>query len=761
MSDASNDLYRVACDSLGVALARYDSALEAVNAAQPGDGVLILADGYPEATTSVSDEVLAIAAENRLRLYIEFPSDGVAGCSFEAPSTNGLKRLVVMHDDDLAGLGQFTILDSHEGVYVTAGDRVAPGKVRLSLARVAGYDSAAFGLTGGAAPEPALFMQRVPGTEAEVMVATTALSQFVRGRYAPNIHWEKLWEGILSELSGGDTAVDLAWQPLAHPAYADGEPLARGARRDAVAQGIQWYDNVRLLIHPDWQDVYEARNPFPDHRIHQPWIGREFVAGDGSLGVLEGTANPMYPDGTQALRWYIRADVVAPSAMAFALHHRLDGDAHSATVAKNLVGFLSTSRLGDGHRADPESITYGLRGWNASLHYNDVFYSDDIARVQLGQIVAAAALDTDAYDELLATQILSVFRLTGTNGFWHHDRIDGTLPGRDWREFHNATPDPAARVHPHFEAYKLANFLWLYDKTGHAPLLERSRTALGHMVTALKEGRIRWTNGVQQERARLVLPLAWLVRVDDTPEHRAWLAYVVDEILDNQQACGGIIEEVGGSGGYFPPPNSNDAFGTSEAPVIQANGDPGVDLLYTTNFAFKGLIEAAGVMDDPRVTDAVQRLGDFLVRIQIESEMPELDGQWIRGFDFEKWDYWGSDSDLGWGIWGGQAGWTQAEIVSGLALLEMETTAWDLTAQSRVDRVFMPVLAHMFELEFDAMDLNFDGAVNAEDRRDVIEANLGQDVSRYSAIVRPALGDVNRDGRVDEHDLAAFDSVSR
>lgn len=29
----------------------------------------------------------------------------------------------------------------------------------------------------------------------------------------------------------------------------------------------------------------------------------------------------------------------------------------------------------------------------------------------------------------------------------------------------------------------------------------------------------KWTNGIQQERARMILPLAWLVQVQDTPEH--------------------------------------------------------------------------------------------------------------------------------------------------------------------------------------------------------------------------------------------------
>jgi hypothetical protein len=39
-----------------------------------------------------------------------------------------------------------------------------------------------------------------------------------------------------------------------------------------------------------------------------------------------------------------------------------------------------------------------------------------------------------------------------------------------------------------------------------------------------------WTNGIQQERARMLLVLAWLLRVEDTPEHRAWLDRIATDI---------------------------------------------------------------------------------------------------------------------------------------------------------------------------------------------------------------------------------------
>ena len=67
------------------------------------------------------------------------------------------------------------------------------------------------------------------------------------------------------------------------------------------------------------------------------------------------------------------------------------------------------------------------------------------------------------------------------------------------------------------------------------------------------------------------------------------------------------------------------------------------DTLYTTNFAFLGLHEAALATGDPTLAEAENRLAEFLCRAQARSEThPELDGAWFRAFDYERWDasYW-------------------------------------------------------------------------------------------------------------------------
>ena len=181
---------------------------------------------------------------------------------------------------------------------------------------------------------------------------------------------------------------------------------------------------------------------------------------------------------------------------------------------------------------------------------------------------------------------------------------------------------------------------------------------------------------------------AWLVRANDTPANRAMLRKAVDGLLALQDRCGAIREELGRPGkGAYPPPRSNNAYGTNEASLIAKNGDPVTDLLYTTNFAFLGLHEAAAATGDKDIIAAENKLAEFLCRIQVKSKtQPAVDGGWFRAFDFGRWEHWGSNADHGWGAWCIESGWTQGWITSVLAMRRMKTSLWDLTRASKIER---------------------------------------------------------------------------
>jgi hypothetical protein len=195
-----------------------------------------------------------------------------------------------------------------------------------------------------------------------------------------------------------------------------------------------------------------------------------------------------------------------------------------------------------------------------------------------------------------------------------------------------------------------------------------------------------WRWGDNIERARILLPLAWLVRVEDSAEHRKWVETIARDLLKDQQDCGAIAEHLGGAGGgHYVIPQSNEAYGTGETPLIQRNGDAVSDQLYTTGFALLGLHEAAGATGDAKIKAAEDRLAAYLCRIQIRSErFAYLDGAWFRAFDFGRWDYWGSSADIGWGVWSVESGWGQAWIGAVLGLRQRGKTFWEITGGSSI-----------------------------------------------------------------------------
>ncbi len=242
-----------------------------------------------------------------------------------------------------------------------------------------------------------------------------------------------------------------------------------------------------------------------------------------------------------------------------------------------------------------------------------------------------------------------------------------------------------------------ACYIWAYRHTGYELFLTRAKKAIELTMDTYPDG-WKWTNGIQQERAKMLLPLSWLVRMEDTPKHREWLRTMADDLLKTQHQSGAIREEIGQGKGGFPPPASNEKYGTTETPLIQSNEDGVSDMLYTVGFAFLGLHEAAAATGEQYYIDAENKLAEYLCRIQIKSEAhPELDGAWFRAFDFNRWEYWASNGDAGWGAWCIESGWSQSWTTAVFALRQMDVSLWDVTKDSKIKTHFDEVIRQMFE----------------------------------------------------------------
>jgi hypothetical protein len=298
----------------------------------------------------------------------------------------------------------------------------------------------------------------------------------------------------------------------------------------------------------------------------------------------------------------------------------------------------------------------------------------------LASMLTVASLNSDRWDESLLRALYANLRTTGPLGF-RGDRIDmPQLEKNGWRYYQD---EKRTNFSPPFEALNWACFLWAYQHTGQREFLEKTKIGI-RMTMEGFPSKWRWDdNG---ERARMLPCLAWLVRIEDTAEHRRWLKLVADDLIKIQDACGALPERFrGAEGSHFSIPKSNEAYGTGETPLLQENGDPVSDQLYVTGFALLGFHEAVAATGDERIKAAEDKLAEYLCRIQIRSkEIPYLNGTWFRAFDFKRWEPWASSGDAGWGAWSLESGWGQSWTAAVLALREKKTSLWDMTSNTRI-----------------------------------------------------------------------------
>lgn len=677
-----NDVYTMVTQA-GVRALRYSSSAEAIERARPGASVLIMADAYPAQTTRIEEKLFDLAAAKDLTLYIEFPH-AVPGLDVSPSVRTVWERIVVTGPGFGTELPPMRILTMHDCRYtpVSLPEGIEP---LLVVARVAGFDTAVFGLPDER--HPLLF--DIP--ERKLIVATSPLSGFVSGRFAPLREWQYLWKYLLARLDPELSGLSLSVTPPVRPAYRRDEPLPDDVESRTLRRAAEWYFKSRLLIHADRES--DIHRMLLDKKEDAPIPGPDAPIGDGSHGILEGFASAIQYDGHQRARLPLRSDCHAESAMCLALDWMVNSDPRSRDTAGNLLDYVFfTSEFCSGVRGDPHHPAFGLVAWGAiAPAWSVANYGDDDARVIQAAILASAALQTDRWNKSITRALLANLRTTGSLGF-RGNRIDiPPLERHGWKHYHDA---PTVNYAPHYEAALWACYLWGYARTGHAEFLDKAKTATRMTMEAYPDQWL-WQNDL--ERARMVLTLAWLVQVEDTPEHRAWLQQVASDLLEYQDRSGAIPCRLGTKGSrHFLAPTTNEEYGTREVPLIQENGDPVADQLYTTGFALLALHEAAAATGDPTYKRAEDKLAEFICRVQIHSErFPYLDGGWFRAFDYGRWDYWASSGDVGWGAWCIEAGWGQAWATAALALRRLGRSMWEMTAETDIARQLEAVQEEM------------------------------------------------------------------
>ena len=676
-ADKDNDL----CQQLeneGYTLISYQTAEEVVKNAPNHAGVLILAAGYPETTNSLSKEMLETIKQKKLRCYAEFVSSVGSDTLSDKPVELRLQRAVATKELGNS-LAHYSLLELNRSF-------VLPVKERESLlvtAKVVGFERAELGLDDTPV-NPLLFMY-----SDQLMIATSKLSGFAIGRFSPEPLWKELFEYITGWVTNSkNQPVFKKWITYVYPMYGEKDLLPSDARRQSIEKGIEWFFNGHFFLSDETMPVYEKH---VQHFPFGPTLPEKSTNGDGSLGILEGHASIIRYNGKQDYRYWIRNDVQGEVIFAMMTAGKYLNNPTYINMSENLMKNAFNIFL-SGVRSDETNANYGLMSWTAN--YPDEYYQDDNARALLGYIAANEHFQNKAFSRKIVECILANFRTSSKQGYRGARSIfakDITKNG--WKYYFDMD---YINPHPHFESWIWACFLWLYDKTGYTPLLDKTRTGIATTMEAYPD-KWHWTNGIQQERARMILPLAWLVRVEPTEEHKKWLNLLVDDLLKNQVACGAIQEQIGDpSLTWVGIPKTNADYGRHEVPLIYRNGDPVSDMLYTTNFAFFALNEAVTLTGNPDHQKALERMSDFLIRIQVSSEkFKDLNGAWFRAFNYNDWGYWADNGDNGWGAWCTLTGWIQSWIVGTQVLLEQKTNYWDMTKNSNIRECMDEIVGKM------------------------------------------------------------------
>ena len=244
----TNDLF-LSLDRAGEHYPRFYHSAEALNATTPNTAVLILADNYPAQTVSLSTDDFTIADKKNLRLYLEYPASDTPGLDLGEPKNTEWERCVVASDDFGTALPKLRLLALHDCHFVP----VRVDHPMLVIARVAGFDTAVYGIPTNAWP----ILFEVP--EHRLMIATTRLSGFIQNRFAPADDLTTVWETILARLDPQSAPHKLKWSPLVTPAFSRDAKLPHRFEKNAFADYAKWITNSRLLVSPDrWPSIRKA-----------------------------------------------------------------------------------------------------------------------------------------------------------------------------------------------------------------------------------------------------------------------------------------------------------------------------------------------------------------------------------------------------------------------------------------------------------------------------------------------------------------------
>ncbi|MEH7236015.1 hypothetical protein [Bacillus sp. JJ1562] len=377
---------------------------------------------------------------------------------------------------------------------------------------------------------------------------------------------------------------------------------------------------------------------------------------DGSLGVYE-NVHSIRSEVSEDFR----PDCHAHTALLFYLYGEYTKNHKWIERSHNLLNYLFEEGYQD---TDPDSATYGFWKWFQSPKCKpDQIFSDDNSWVALVLLYLYRKTGQDEYKErglLTANALLNTQNKKGLRPecIREHELIDnGTA------FFKNSTN---ASMNPHFEAIVHATFIQAYYVSKDDRFLQTAYKGTLTMLENKKDLKYMYSQTAGYSRFLLSLAQMYAVTKDDTI--RKGLYEILEYLAEHQHELGGIEESDN------PDP---DRYGTEDTGVFRINGEGIADQLYTNNFLLMNAWETWKATGDPTVQAFYEKLSHFLSGIQIYSPKKEFAGGWMRSFHLESGEYFGNNGDTGWGAYVIESGWTNAIILSGLILSELNQSLLD------------------------------------------------------------------------------------
>ncbi len=279
---------------------RAVNLMTAVSIAKKGDGLLLL--DQMNGQDAISPELTRLMAKKHLKVFVQYPFFA----NHLKPDTQTIKlERVVITSKDIAGVDSLAILSVNDHIFYRYDQKK---RVLASLAGVAGFDRAEYGLKD-VTVYPFLF------EEGGMLFASANISDWTTSRYGPQAYWQRVWDYIFSHV-GIEAKISWIEEGLVSPALARNETVESKDYVKALKDGADWYLNSKLLIAGQWSHLVDSFTRKNGEGVVFPAVSDSFERGDGSWGILEGHASYISKDGSQPVRWWLRSDCQAETALA-------------------------------------------------------------------------------------------------------------------------------------------------------------------------------------------------------------------------------------------------------------------------------------------------------------------------------------------------------------------------------------------------------------------------------------------------------------